>query len=286
MDKIKISIPKPCNENWENMSAEEKGRFCSVCSKTVIDFTSSTNEEISNYFLNIGSSNKVCGRFKVNQLSSFSVQIPLSVFSQKMTFQKAFFLSLFIVMGTSLLSCKDVNNQTYTLGKISVVEDSSFIEIDSLEMKEVKRLNKNKLTQVPELTGVVITDTIVAREPEVMGDIICDVPDKLSVQNNRDYYLLFELTDMPVFNSKEESFEDYLKKMIVLPENGENQLIVFEFKISETGKIEEVKTLRGKNETLNNQIIEIIKNSPKWIPGKINDKNVKVKMTYPIRIKM
>ncbi|WP_294302493.1 hypothetical protein [uncultured Chryseobacterium sp.] len=34
MEKIKIA--KPCTENWELMSPQEKGRFCSVCYKCVI----------------------------------------------------------------------------------------------------------------------------------------------------------------------------------------------------------------------------------------------------------
>lgn len=42
---VKVSIPKPCYENWNSMSIDEKGRFCSVCAKTVIDFTKMNAEE-------------------------------------------------------------------------------------------------------------------------------------------------------------------------------------------------------------------------------------------------
>ncbi|MCS3871347.1 putative nucleic acid-binding Zn ribbon protein [Chryseobacterium ginsenosidimutans] len=41
-----VYIPNPCSENWELMSSQEKGRFCSVCSKCVIDFTEKQPEEI------------------------------------------------------------------------------------------------------------------------------------------------------------------------------------------------------------------------------------------------
>lgn len=44
---MKITIPKPCNENWDSMSPVEKGRFCSICSKKVHDFTTSTQSEIA-----------------------------------------------------------------------------------------------------------------------------------------------------------------------------------------------------------------------------------------------
>jgi len=41
-----INIPNPCSENWEMMSPQEKGRFCSVCNKCVIDFTQKQPNEI------------------------------------------------------------------------------------------------------------------------------------------------------------------------------------------------------------------------------------------------
>jgi hypothetical protein len=63
--KIKISIPKPCHENWLEMSVTEKGRFCSNCKKDVIDFTNSSDKEIL-YAYN--KSKKLCGQFRVSQL--------------------------------------------------------------------------------------------------------------------------------------------------------------------------------------------------------------------------
>ncbi len=42
-----LKISKPCQERWENMIPTEKGSFCAVCSKNVIDFTRLSTEEIS-----------------------------------------------------------------------------------------------------------------------------------------------------------------------------------------------------------------------------------------------
>lgn len=63
----KISIPKPCHEDWNNMSPEAQGRHCMACSKTVIDFTNWNEHQIRNY-LESRSSEKVCGRFNTSQL--------------------------------------------------------------------------------------------------------------------------------------------------------------------------------------------------------------------------
>ncbi|WP_223605448.1 hypothetical protein [Chryseobacterium sp. OSA05B] len=64
---MKITIPKPCHENWEAMTPEEKGRFCSVCSKTVRDFTVASDQEIIEVFSH--SSEDICGNFNSSQLN-------------------------------------------------------------------------------------------------------------------------------------------------------------------------------------------------------------------------
>ncbi|MDM1557336.1 MULTISPECIES: hypothetical protein [Chryseobacterium] len=47
------------------MTPDEKGKFCSVCSKTVHDFTGFSDEELINTF---NSDKDICGRFREDQL--------------------------------------------------------------------------------------------------------------------------------------------------------------------------------------------------------------------------
>ena len=46
----KISIPEPCPESWDKMHQTQKGKFCDLCSKEVIDFTKWTDSEVIQYF--------------------------------------------------------------------------------------------------------------------------------------------------------------------------------------------------------------------------------------------
>lgn len=63
----KIEIPEPCTENWDKMTPKTNGRFCGSCAKTVIDFSTLENDQITNILLH---NDNVCGRFRTDQLNT------------------------------------------------------------------------------------------------------------------------------------------------------------------------------------------------------------------------
>ena len=65
-EPFQLTIPKPCQENWEEMTPTQGGNFCGSCQKTVIDFTRFTNSEILLYF-NENQGKAVCGRLREDQ---------------------------------------------------------------------------------------------------------------------------------------------------------------------------------------------------------------------------
>ena len=67
MQKIQLSIPEPCHENWQQMTPTDQGRFCNACAKEVIDFSTMTDTQVLNYFSNL-TNEKVCGRALPEQL--------------------------------------------------------------------------------------------------------------------------------------------------------------------------------------------------------------------------
>lgn len=64
--ELYLQIPKPCHENWDAMTPVDKGKFCSSCSKEVVDFSLMTDVEVLNFFKK--SSGNTCGRFNNDQL--------------------------------------------------------------------------------------------------------------------------------------------------------------------------------------------------------------------------
>lgn len=70
---MKITIPKPCHENWDTMTPKERGRFCSVCSKTVFDFTDCSDDVILEAFST--AQGTLCGRFRKSQLNRNLIKV-------------------------------------------------------------------------------------------------------------------------------------------------------------------------------------------------------------------
>lgn len=63
---MKINVNTPCSENWNEMQANNDGRFCLSCQKTVVDFTQMTDVEIIAFFEQ-HKGQKICARMRKNQ---------------------------------------------------------------------------------------------------------------------------------------------------------------------------------------------------------------------------
>lgn len=80
---ITITMPKPCEASWDDMTPEKGGRHCARCSKTVIDFTLMSDGEILDIFKK-AKDNPPCGHFLASQLGR-----PLTDTRYKPSFIKA-----------------------------------------------------------------------------------------------------------------------------------------------------------------------------------------------------
>lgn len=66
--KVHLTIPEPCHENWNQMTPQDKGRFCGSCQKQVVDFTTMTDQQLIRFFTEKKEEGSVCGRFHNDQL--------------------------------------------------------------------------------------------------------------------------------------------------------------------------------------------------------------------------
>lgn len=140
MNKPKIYIPEPCKEDWSKMPISKNGRFCSVCSKEVMDYTESSHEKIAHSLHHLSlQHDSVCGWFRKDDITTIKPKpITFHVQYKKLTFQQQFLFSVciaFFLGGFS--SCKTVDlakeeitieknvNHSDTLAESSRIEDES-----------------------------------------------------------------------------------------------------------------------------------------------------------------
>lgn len=72
---IRIQIPEPCSQSFEEMHPLPGGRYCDRCEKTVVDFTNLSDGEIVRIYQK--RQGRVCGVFRNDQLNR-SMPLPMT----------------------------------------------------------------------------------------------------------------------------------------------------------------------------------------------------------------
>lgn len=299
----KITIPKPCHEDWNQMTPEETGRFCNSCAKSVVDFTNMKAPEIQEYFIK-NKGQKVCGRFKTEQIDSIIIQIPRNILFSQIQFHKMFLLALLISM-PGLVSCQNANGSKQKIDKVEVVDSvrnehtvgktklkntkEEKIEMTPERKARIERLKERREALVKKRqatkkasgtkTGdiAIVTSGIVSVEP---------YKGKPEVVDKNTVYMLATVEVKPTYPGGISKFYDYFKSNFKLAEQYKNitQRIIVSFIIDSDGSLTDVKVLRGINDTVDKEVLRVVETSPKWIPGKLKDENVKVSCSLPIKI--
>jgi len=112
----KVSIQKPCQQNWDNMTDLTGGKFCLSCQKNVVDFTRMTHDEIIGF---LAGKNNLCGRF--NSLQLIDVNRRLDVQNRKPDFIGKRWLMTAAFFGSTLFY--KANGQTKSVA-LPVIEQN------------------------------------------------------------------------------------------------------------------------------------------------------------------
>ena len=92
--------------------------------------------------------------------------------------------------------------------------------------------------------------------------------------------------EMPEFTGGQQALFDYLSQHIKYPEkaNGATGRVIVEFVVEKDGQISNMKIAKSSgNEYLDAEAIRLIRTMPKWKPGKLKGKPVRVKYCVPIK---
>ncbi len=138
---ISIRIPEPCHEKWHEMSPTEKGRFCQVCTKEVVDFSHKSDEQIIKY---ADQNDNLCGRFHSSQLDR-----KLTLNRKERNGFLSYAASLLLPI-TLLFS-----NESFSQGKPTKVEQTE---------KDYRSIGVGRYAQTKVNDSIVVSGTIMDKE--------------------------------------------------------------------------------------------------------------------------
>jgi hypothetical protein len=110
-NQAKIVLTNPCSENWNSMQVDAIGRFCQSCQKSVIDFSSKTDDEIK-AFLQDKKGEELCGRFYLQQVERIRIEIDRNILVSNIPFWQKFLVVVLVCFGQDFLGTDFVFAQT------------------------------------------------------------------------------------------------------------------------------------------------------------------------------
>lgn len=300
-----LRIPKPCQEDWNLMTPKEKGRFCSSCEKTVIDFTVMSDHEVKEFLIQ-NQGKKLCGHVNTSQLDLIHVKIPVDVLNVNRLGSYSFLMVLFIVMGTTLMSCKDNHGKMQKIDRVEIV-DSLFS--NDQEIPVMGGVANQSVIHPPECVdsahnkekdeneATTDTNTVVLNQGVTVGEVVTldgemeiDVSSTLEIS----FGIVEQIPKFPNTPNKLTKTEEknYFQK--TLNEHFDSNLnfelntglqgilrAYTRFEINKKGKIEDIQ-VRAHHPMLEEETRRVIALLPDFTPGKHNGETVSVIYTLPI----
>jgi hypothetical protein len=265
--KYKITIPEPCKEDWDKMMPKDNGRFCLNCSKTVVDFTAMLPDEIQHFFIQ-NQNEKICGRFKNEQLETIIIQIPNRVLYTQTKYHKMFLLALFIAMGTTLFSCQDKDGNKQKIDKIEIVQGSSKTTVND---KPLINDSLNKKSSLPKKSKY-------RRYAEAIN-VLPETAVEIAVNYESTSYTLGGaglISFAPDYPGGFEKFTEFIKNEFQVPKKARRIAgqIEVSFVIDKVGTLNQIKVFDNIGHETGEEMIRVLQESKKWKPSIINGKGI------------
>jgi hypothetical protein len=295
---MKIKILEPCPANWDNMRIKLHARHCNQCDKSVVDFTQKSRAEIIAYLLE-HPNGSVCGRMNQQQFDFKEEDLPelINIISQP-RFRSQAFLILAIVCSSLFQSC-ETSPKTVKPNhkpKIELQNDPVMGKVikDSITTTSSTDPKKQKIDKTPrEVLGEDSTNQRPDPEPPIAGGISYEhnpVPGPEPMPGPPEDEILSYAEVMPEFPGGMKEMMKFINQNLVYPKSFVDSdftgRIYVQFVVTKTGEIEKISIAKGINNAIefNQEAIRLVKQMPRWIPGREKGKAVNVKMVLPIQI--
>ena len=163
-----------------------------------------------------------------------------------------------------------------------IKKDSEVKEEDEIKLDEVQK--SDKAVGFKDVLG---NDEVGGSVLKAKEDIAAPEPPKHVVEETKIFTVVEQ---MPMFPGGDGALMGYLRDNIHYPtvaaENGVQGRVVVGFVVERDGSITDVKILRGVDPSLDREAMRVVKNMPKWTPGKQNGSAVRVKYQVPVSFRL
>lgn len=176
-----LKIDNPCGQDWASMTKTDMGKFCSHCSKTVIDFTQLNDNEVLQIVKQ--NSGKLCGHLTQDQLNR-----ALELYKPTNTSRFHKILAGLLLVGASenLLATDNQKLQNEIVTSIDIKKtNSESVEIKSTPTTDslkniVKGMVVDSKTKEPlPFARITIKDTKTGTTTDMNGNFSLFIPDSL-----------------------------------------------------------------------------------------------------------
>ena len=206
-------------------------------------------------------------------------------------------LIISLALAWRVFEVKSYNKETVEEESIAQKEE----EEDLVEITKQEEEVKPEPEEMPKQQAIeleVVDDDVEVKDVEINADvdleedISAEIPDTPDVIDDdvEEAEIFTVVEEMPSFPGGMEKLPEYLAKNIKYPqmarESGIQGRVFVYFVVEPDGSVSKVQVLRGIGGGCDEEAIRVVKNMPKWKPGKQRGKPVRVSYNLPVNFQL
>ena len=199
--------------------------------------------------------------------------------------KRGLFLQIGLVVSLLLIlvafEYKSYEKVAYNLGQLNL--DDLEEEIIPITKQEVKP--PPPPPPPPEVIEIVEDEVEIENEIEI-EDTESDEDEEIEIEEEDDEEFFMVVENMPEFPGGDLGLMKYIQKHVKYPaiakEYNITGKVYVSFIVDKSGKVTNVKIVRGVDKNLDAEAVRVVKSLPKYKPGKQRGKAVRVMFTIPI----
>lgn len=173
MKAIKISIEKPCQEDWNQMQVTtENKRYCNMCQKNLVDFSLMSDSDIVKWF-DTHQNEDTCGMWQKGQLNRRLIQPKYNSKNSIWSYPFSYLLLIFSLLNSKTSRANPISYLNKTEQTIPNENDTVKTNTEIRLKGHLKYLDKNNASGIV----VKIADTDFETVTDSLGNFsfpICD----------------------------------------------------------------------------------------------------------------